>query len=215
MTTLTTSAPGAVQLSSPLLIPTSPATACQSARNPTEPASSVSTCKPRAVGNEINRRTALNMIVGTAAIGTASPLEAVADPIFAAIKAHKAAHAVLEAAVHRHSELEQSIPRDKRQSKIEAGEEEIVESDDPQWIEAERELHHAFDAETDAACELVTIKPTTPAGMVALLRYAIEADTDGMGWPDGLQSDDGKLTRSWHYFLIENIAETFAESLAA
>jgi hypothetical protein len=69
----------------------------------------------------------------------------------------------------------------------------------------------AFDAETDAACALVAIRATTAAGLVAFLRYVTEADTDGMGWPDQLQSDDGKLVRSWHYFLVENLAETVSD----
>ena len=36
-----------------------------------------------------------------------------------------------------------------------------------------------MNAETDAACVLVNVLPTTMAGVVALLRYAVEADTDG------------------------------------
>jgi hypothetical protein len=50
-----------------------------------------------------------------------------------------------------------------------------------------------------AACELVSVKATTMAGIAAFLRYAIEADTDGEGWPRDLLSDDGKQTRSWHF----------------
>jgi len=44
------------------------------------------------------------------------------------------------------------------------------------------------------------------AGVVALLQYALLADTDGEGWPRDLLSDDGTKRRSWHYFLIENLA---------
>ncbi len=45
------------------------------------------------------------------------------------------------------------------------------------------------------------------AGTIALLRYANAADKDGEAWPRELMSDDGTKTRSWHYFLIEVIAE--------
>jgi hypothetical protein len=46
------------------------------------------------------------------------------------------------------------------------------------------------------------------AGVIALLSYAHVADTDGMGWPDDLDFNDNPLgTRSWHYFLIENLLE--------
>jgi hypothetical protein len=47
-----------------------------------------------------------------------------------------------------------------------------VETDDPRWIESERAIMLSFDAETDAACVLVSICPTTMAGIIALLRYA-------------------------------------------
>ena len=44
---------------------------------------------------------------------------------------------------------------------------------------------HYHGAETDAgACVLVNILPTTMAGVIALLRYAVDADTDGQGWPE-------------------------------
>jgi hypothetical protein len=64
------------------------------------------------------------------------------------------------------------LPREKRESNIDAWEEKIVETDDPRWIESERAIMLSFDAETDAACVLVSICPTTMAGIIALLRYA-------------------------------------------
>jgi hypothetical protein len=69
-------------------------------------------------------------------------------------------------------------------------------------------LHRAFEAETDAACVLVTEMPTTMAGVLALLAYANAADTDGEGWPDSLYADDScTKTRSWHFFLIAALTE--------
>jgi hypothetical protein len=73
----------------------------------------------------------------------------------------------------------------------------------------------SFKAETDAACVLVSIFPTTIAGVVALLRYANTADKDGEAWPRELMSDDRTKTRSWHYFLIEIIAETLPGLVSA
>ena len=89
-----------------------------------------------------------------------------------------------------------------------------METDDPRWIETERAIHNAFDAETDAACVLVSICPTTMAGIIALLRYANAADNDG-GLAAQLQSDDGTKTRSWHYFLIEVVAEALSGLVSA
>lgn len=50
------------------------------------------------------------------------------------------------------------------------------------------------------------IRPTTLAGVAELLRYAVEANIDGEGWPPELLADDGKTTRPWQHFLIESVA---------
>jgi hypothetical protein len=149
----------------------------------------------------------------SAATAPASPLDPAnvspvsADPIFAAIETHKAAVVAVESQVSVHSELERSLPREKRESSVDAFEEKIVATDDPRWIECERAVIRSFDAETDAACALLDVRPTTIAGVLALLHYANTADVDGEAWPRELESDDGDKTRSWHYFLIDSLAE--------
>jgi hypothetical protein len=157
---------------------------------------------------------AAGVAAGGAALGAGLPLPApagtsqeVPDAILAAIENHKAAHRSLTEMVHIQFDLEELLPSDKQQSHIDAWDENIVATDDPRWIESERALRAAYDAEMDAAIELVTVLPTTAAGMLALLEYAISADHDGELWPTELQSDDGKRTRSWHHFLIENLSE--------
>ena len=157
-----------------------------------------------------DRRTFLVQAASTVAFAAAAgtAMGTTTDPIFAAIENHKAANRNVEAVVSEHSRLESILPRDKRKSSISAWEEKIVETDDPLWIENERAVIRSFEAETDAACVLVSICPTTIAGIIALLRYANAADKDGEAWPRELASDDGTKIRSWHYFLIEVIAET-------
>jgi hypothetical protein len=125
------------------------------------------------------------------------------DRILGAIDVHKAARAALDHVLMAQTSLETELPRDKRRSNIVLYEENIFETDDPRWIEAERAVMWAFEAEESAAIALVCTQPTTKAGMLALLQYALAADTDGDGWPRELQSDDGKIIRSWHYFLLE------------
>jgi hypothetical protein len=137
------------------------------------------------------------------------------DPIFAAIENHKAAYNSVSGWVSEQSRLEKLLPREKRETRINAWEEKIVETDDPRWIECERAVIRSFDAETDAACVLVSICPTTIAGIIALLRYANAADTDGEAWPRELASDDGTKTRSWHYFLIDMIVEALPGMVSA
>ena len=62
---VTSSAPGAAQLSSQSLIQTSPTDACQSVCDPTEPVSGPSTCKAQARG--ATRRTIINIAINSAA----------------------------------------------------------------------------------------------------------------------------------------------------
>ena len=158
----------------------------------------------------------MNMLVSTAIAGAAVPQSAAAvtDPILAAIEDHKTARAVWIANVDRHSDLENELPRDKRQSSVDAWEEKIVETDDPRWIECERAVIKTSDAEIDATIPLVDVTPTTRAGILALLQYAVSNDTDGEGWPRDLVGDDGK-THCWQHFLLENILEALGAEVTA
>jgi hypothetical protein len=124
-----------------------------------------------------------------------------ADPIFQAIEVHKAARLAFEDASSRACALEQELPREKTRSWITVWEEEIVETDDPRWIDSVREVNRTSDAATDAAYALANVAPTTIAGVVALLQYAISIQPEE--WPEGVQSDDDTETRPWHCFLIE------------
>jgi hypothetical protein len=124
-----------------------------------------------------------------------------ADPIFEAIEVHRAARLAFENAVSRGSALDEELPSEKTRSWITVWEQTIIETDDPRWIDSVREINRTCDAETDAACALASIAPTTMAGMMRLLQYAISIRPEE--WPEGVQSDDDTETRPWHYFLIE------------
>ena len=93
----------------------------------------------------------------------------------------------------------------KTRSWITVREQTIVETDDPRWIESVREVDRTSDAETDAGCALASIAPTTMAGVVRLLQYAVSVRPDE--WPEGVQSDDDTETRPWHTFLIEMLID--------
>ena len=123
------------------------------------------------------------------------------DPIFEAIETHKAARLAFENAVSRGCALEQELPLEKTRSWITVWEEEIVETDDPRWIDSVREVHRTSEAATDAAYALANVAPTTMAGVVGLLQYAISFPPEE--WPEGVESDEDTETRPWHYFLIE------------
>ena len=151
---------------------------------------------------------------GGAALGVALPLpqsanasQGVPDPIFAAIEAHKAARAVVYSACDDISAAEQEIGRGKVSEARKSGNAVRLE-------QCEAAMSAAHDAEDVAACVLVTIYPTTFAGVLALLEYATAADTDGQGWPSDLcveDDDDGTRTGSWQFFLIKRLAEVLPD----
>jgi hypothetical protein len=145
--------------------------------------------------------TAAAMAASAAVANTANALRA--DPIFEAIEAHKAARVAFENAVSRGSALDEELPSEKTRSWISVWEQTIVETDDPRWIDSVREVHRTSDAVTDAAYALASIAPTTMAGVVGLLQYAISIRPEE--WPEGVHSDDDTETRPWHYFLIDRL----------
>lgn len=159
------------------------------------------------------RRSVIAIAGGAIATAAATPLAlaSAADPIFAAIERHKAAKALFYSAISDACTLEELLPSELRQSFIDPDQTKIVETDDPRWIKNTRDYHRLSDAESDAAIALVWTAPTTMAGVIALLQYANEADTDGHCWPTDLQQDDDggqkTRTRSWQYFLIEMLAD--------
>ena len=138
----------------------------------------------------------------------ASPLAVVnaapasVDPIFAAIESHKAAVAVLRAAVGVVAVRENELQAERA---TRGGKPERVE--DAKLDECEAALSRAFDAETHAAYALLSRPPATMAGVIALLQYAIDADTDGEGWPVDVVDEDETVTRHWYYFLIGMLAD--------
>jgi hypothetical protein len=114
--------------------------------------------------------------------GTAAGAVQISDPILDAIDAHKAAHSKWLSWVDRHCKLESELPEEKRRS--DTCRDNIVETDDPRWIEAERQVDLTGDAEIEAAYTLVEVIPTTRLGVLALLEHAVGHDADGQAWPD-------------------------------
>jgi hypothetical protein len=159
-------------------------------------------------------KAATSAIVVTANRSVMAQYQNGADPILAAIEVHRTAAAAIKPVLDTQSALERELPRDKRRSSVDAWEEKIVETDDPRWIDAERALHNTFNAETDAAIDLLNVHPTTIQGLIALLEYAVAADIDGVSFPSDLMTDDSKRARSWQQLLLENIAEVLPDMVA-
>jgi hypothetical protein len=137
---------------------------------------------------------------GGAALGAGLPLpasssvtpqshDAEADPIFAAIEAHRAAIAAHDQAVGIENSLEESLPDEQRQSRMKVWEKTIVETDDPSWIAAVQTRWDASESMDDLAINLLNTEPTTVAGIEALLRYF--ADQEEGLFPEEVNHDDG------------------------
>jgi hypothetical protein len=137
------------------------------------------------------------------------------DPIFAAIEAHRKAHAEFGTIHDRECALEEELPHDKHRSGLHPGG-EIVETDDPRWIAAIQATHEASHLADEAAAGLAGIEPTTIAGVCALLNYFVEVEAidGGALWPDNLIDDDEPALEHWSasfgYFVARNVARALA-----
>jgi hypothetical protein len=130
----------------------------------------------------------------------------IADPIYLAIDAHRKAHAAHVAAVDREYALEDELPRQKRRSWVTASETRLVGTDDPAFIMSALVTRHASDQLFTAAIQLLEVRPTTIAGVIALANYAEEYMAAGNGWPEDVVDDDDDEPRDWTRHLLEGIA---------
>lgn len=152
--------------------------------------------------------TAAALTIGTAvnvaALAATRPAAAVSDPIYAAIEAHKIAAAAREAEHARYVVFENELADNERLQRDRRHDDETRRGE-----EIETAINEASHMEEVAAYALLDIRPTTMAGLVALLTYAIDHDdaNHGMGWPDAIGCEGTLDTRSWHYFVIANVAE--------
>ena len=49
-------------------------------------------------------------------------------------------------------------------------------SDDPRWIDTERVVMQSRNGKVDTAIALLNVRPTTQAGLMALLQHVVAAD---------------------------------------
>jgi hypothetical protein len=114
----------------------------------------------------------LAALPATAAAAPPSIATTVVDPIFAHLERLQATWVELDVVVGEYSDLQQLLPPEKRESENRGGELTINPGDDPRWIDNQRRYRDVNDAIDDRSRELLDVRPTTVAGVVALLRYA-------------------------------------------
>jgi hypothetical protein len=120
----------------------------------------------------LSRRTLVSSAAALSAL--AVPAIASADPVFELIERHKAAIAEWSAMGDELADLERAIPLGLRRSDDWTGGGDIVEGDDPRWIDFIRRYAAASNAMEGAGFDLIDSPPTTVAGVAALLSYMVE-----------------------------------------
>jgi len=150
------------------------------------------------------------MELAVATVASTAANNADLDPIFAAIDAHRRAEAEFSAALGRLSDLENELPEERRRSEIKMGVLAIVLQDDPLWIQLQRTVLAASKIADEAATQLLNTRPTTLAGVAAVLRYAYDVERRGLEFPSGY--DDGDLSEcpwgvQWSVYFHRNLAQ--------
>ena len=136
------------------------------------------------------------------------------------IERHKVATDELEAACTHLSEMEAAIPDERSEGGSFCYEVEIVETDDPRWTAANIRYTDCANEQDAIAVEMLKAKPTTLAGLQAMLTYAYQHVAEGNLWPEseyiedriGIYEDEGPrkrcFSRDWNFYLLRNLAET-------
>jgi hypothetical protein len=170
-----------------------------------------------------SRRAFLSSAAGIAAGGAVLALATIppalaataADPIFALIAAHREAVQGLGDATSALSELEGSLPESVRRSDVFGDQINVVETDNPDWIAANRAWISAIARADDIAAELVSFDEISLAGASALLAYVVEHAEAGHLWPEYVEADDGQgPAEEWGHCLHRALA-TSLQSLQA
>jgi hypothetical protein len=131
----------------------------------------------------------------------ATPLAAPAlpNPVSAAIAAHRAAVAALDAAASHLSDVEEGVFDDGGQDRG------TDAHDDPVLLAAEAAFEAACDAESRSAWALARLAPPHPAAAAALLRYAGEVEADGTEWPEPPDNERGEWSSTFHLSLAAGL----------
>jgi hypothetical protein len=136
------------------------------------------------------------------------------DPMLQLIEDHQKSIRQRDEIVKRVSELERSLPKEKQESNFYGWQLTIVPTDDPQWIDITQRYYEEEERCDEIAAQMVSVSPTTLAGVAAILQYAADHVDAGYLWPDDLgelaDCDDESMVshrQDWLFFLNRNLAE--------
>jgi len=139
-----------------------------------------------------------------------------ADPIIAAIEAHRRACAKTRAAFEHQSAVENALVAG---AGVPAGEAEH----DQHWVAANAAVGQAMAVQDDLAIKLLKTQPTSIAGAAALLTYYVDVATTtqpDVVFPelDGnaqLSKSIDPLKRDFSYFIMRNVAAALSKMAPA
>ena len=146
--------------------------------------------------------------VGTlavAAIATGAPPAALAvDPIYAAIERHKAAALIWDAAVDVRSRLHDLHMTDEQREQRDLLDDAVEDA----WEPCEQ-----------SGIDLITTKPTTPAGIITAIRYIqIQTRDDGTYMPQGVEFEytegsagDSRAAMGWINAFLDTLVDAATE----
>lgn len=162
------------------------------------------------------RSTAAGIAAGTSL--AVVPVAAVADPIFLAIDRVRTAEAGAETTCDEVAKLERLLPSKKRRSNNLGGGVNIDPNDDPRWVASVQRYRVVFDEVDAASLRLLDVRPTTVAGIIALLRYAHQYVTGGREWPQQILEDgqtDEEFGLDFSVVLHKHVADALEVLVAA
>ena len=146
--------------------------------------------------------------VGTlavAAIATGAPPAALAvDPIYAAIERHKAAALIWDAAVNVRAHFNDLHMTDEQREQCDLLDDAVEDA----WEPCEQ-----------SGIDLITTKPTTPAGIITAIRYIqIQMRDDGTYMPQGVEFEytegsagDSRAAMGWIDAFLDTLADAATE----
>ncbi len=144
-------------------------------------------------------------IAGAAALVPSIASAADTDPILSVIATHKAHYEDLERTLNEQGRLEEALDSKKH-----------VYKGDPSWIACDERVAELHELISMADCELISVEPTTVAGVLALFQYVVFHEGRGNEWNEAYsaETEDGQQGpyRSWHYHLLRNVLPVLSGS---
>jgi hypothetical protein len=157
----------------------------------------------------------MNMMLSTSALtANAAEFTDAADDILKLIADHKAAIAATDVAMEHYGELEEVLPKEKRQGDMVGREVTEVAGDDRRWTAACHWFCDAFNKSDDIALQMLAAPITSVSSLAALMAYAGEHVEQGFLWPEEIVIDEiDDKARDWEQWVLMRAAKAMRDGL--